>query len=635
MSQFSALAEIIPLVIPYLAYEKHTLHSLLTVNKVCFNVAVPILYNNPFRSCFWNSPSRSNTQKILYLLLTSSKLAPERTRSTTELPDPTLDGWDLPTSPFTVNYLDYYTEINYSEWACLYDEGSFEKISGLGLAVCRSINFSVCEYNAEKLKSVCLPILDVKSYLPLATRMSSLQRLEFYWEYKKHNYIVDDRDILEMQDAIEFVKIHVETFGDTLTEIKIPNLIALKCEGDPLDVQIWNLIRTLKRPSVIEVDSPYGFCKYIQGPTVEHLRVFNGSRTNDDRLYSDWMSFVQHCPKLEKIQFFMPGPDSFKWAVERRALRVDSGLCLNNAADIKLPPLRDVDMECMFVSSLPTFRDIIYAFRDTLRNIIVKEHFLIRAESLKWDWFLPSLVKIQIENADLTLFDFESLNFCPSLEELYLIRSRCKIDSVTEFGPVLRLPNLRKIQLEFGTSYKFNFTSLEYSPLLESLTLSNDGSSILRSTDSPCSTWTWDCRLPHLKSLWLVGEPAALFQFRLLDSCPLLENLSLNLGDYHRTLTLNEILKTDVSTEHVSEVISRNEISRKRKTFYLHGFKISGETLFALLQRYMTHFADIRLYKLGDLTSTDIINATQKLAHVRDVKLSFSLTGAEIQHNGT
>ncbi|KAK9717524.1 hypothetical protein K7432_006130 [Basidiobolus ranarum] len=637
MSPLLVSTEITTLIISYLEYEKHTLHSLLTVNKMCFNAAIPILYKNPFRSCFWKDTSEGRKREVLYLLLASSCLLSKLTKFTTKLSDWASTEWDLPTAPFTVNYLNYYTEINYSEWARINNEQYSYVTRNFNFRVDQTISFLFCEHNVKKLKCVCLPILDMKPYLSLASRMPYLQRLEYCRLHKDQTTATYNQDILAIQDATEFVKIHVETFGDTLTEIKIPELSDLKCDGNQLGKQIWDIIKLLKRPSVIEVDDSYDFCQYIQGPIVDHLRVFRGSLMRDrgEIPYWDSASLFRRCTKLEKVSFCPSGLDSFKWAVKKRALLLNSDCSVTSTSEVKLPPLQEVYMVCKNFAALRIVEDIIYAFRNTIRKItVVDKHYVFSPTPLSWDWLLPNLVKIHMIIVDLTLFDLESLNLCPSLEEL-CITTRCRRDdTVAEFGPILRLPNLRSLTLLNRISHEFNFGSLEYSPLLETIMLWDTSASLpTRPSDSPCWTWTWDWKLPHLKELKLNGESAALFQFRLLDSCPLLEKIFLDTIEYHRTLSLNEMLGTNLSSEGMLKIVPRNEISRKCKEFYLTGYEISGETLFALLQRYLADVTEIHLLELDGLTSTDVINATQKLPHIRYVHSTLTLTDADIQQN--
>ncbi|KAK9766799.1 hypothetical protein K7432_003851 [Basidiobolus ranarum] len=187
---------------------------------------------------------------------------------------------------------------------------------------------------------------------------------------------------------------------------------------------------------------------------------------------SDSASLFQRYPKLENASFKSLQSNSFKWAVERRDLYINSG----TVSDSKPPPLQYVDISCQHCAALPIVQDI---------NRIC---------------------------------------------------------------------------------YRFNFGSLEYSPLLETIDLLETGTSLpIRPLHAPCWTWTWDWKLPRLKKLSLVGESAVLFQFHLLDSCPLQDYLGLNNGRYRRTLALNEILRTDLSTEYVSQIVPRNEINHKCK----------------------------------------------------------------------
>ncbi|KAK9717525.1 hypothetical protein K7432_006131 [Basidiobolus ranarum] len=255
--------------------------------------------------------------------------------------------------------------------------------------------------------------------------MPYLQRLEYCRLHKDQTTATYNQNILAIQDATEFVKIHVETFGDTLTEIKIPELSDLKCDGNQLGKQIWDIIKLLKRPSVIEVDDSYDFCQYIQGPIADHLRVFRGPLMRDKGGIPNWdsASLFQRSPKLEKVSFCPSGPDSFKWAVKKRALLLDSDCSSSSTSEIKLPPLQEVYVVCKNFAALRIVEDIIYAFQNTIRKIIVVDtHYIeFSPTPLSWDWLLPNLVKIHMIFVDLTMFDLESLNLCPSLEELSLI----------------------------------------------------------------------------------------------------------------------------------------------------------------------------------------------------------------------
>ncbi|KAK9762143.1 hypothetical protein K7432_012414 [Basidiobolus ranarum] len=639
ISQLALSEELIALIISHLAREKHALHSLLTVNKLFFNTVTPVLYRNPFRACFWGNLSETKNREILYLLLASANLLPELTNSTTKILKWDFTEWEPPTAPFTVNYLDYYTEVNFSEWKGVIHTQPFSSVlSDVSFGFGQIINHLFCKYNAEKIRSVCFPILNMKPYLSIASRFSSLRKIEFY---RVHEDILftNDQNIVTIQDAIEFVKIHVSSFGGTLTGIKIPDFTDLECHGIQSEVLIEDIINVLKRPEVIEVNDSYQFCQYLESPGIDHIRVFKGPFICYSGRIRDWdsASLLQRCPKLEKVRFSLSRANSFKWAVERRAVLLGSGSKSNSILDSQLAPLQDVDIMCRHCTALPIVQDIVYAFRDTIKNINVIDTLLtgLIPGTLCWDWLLPNLVKIRISEADFSLFDMGSLNLCPSLEELYLIgeyeyRSS---STVAEFGPILRLPKLRKIQLEYGISYRYNLASLEHSPLLESLILLEKGSPLpIRPADSPCWTWTWNWSLRHLREMYLTGESAALFQFHLLDSCPPLEYLSLSIEGYHQLLSLDEM------TEDYLILPPRpmnQEGSRNASIFWLYGkWDLSKEMLSYLLQRYMPHVTEIHLNDIEGLTALDVVTATQKMEHIQCVYSTLCLTDTDIKQSG-
>ncbi|KAK9766798.1 hypothetical protein K7432_003850 [Basidiobolus ranarum] len=478
----------------------------------------------------------------------------------------------------------------------------------------------------------------MKPYLPLAARLSSLRRIEFCRYSADIFSCANDQNIVTIKDAIEFVKIHVETFGDILTEIKVPDFSSLDYNGIPSDIQILDIINILKQPQVIELGDSYNVCQYLQGPSTDYLRVFSGPFSCENGELRDWdwnpASLFQRCPKLENVSFKSLQSNSFKWAVERRYLCINSG----TVSDSKLPPLQYVNVKCQHCAALPMVQDILYAFRNTVKSIVAIETEFsgLNPEPLCWDWLLPNLVQIHISGADLSLFEIEALNLCSSLEDLnltdkYVYRSS---STVTECSPVLKLPKLRKIQLMCTTCYKFNFDSLKYSPLLESLILFEMNSALpIRPS---CLSWTWDWRLPHLKVLDLTGEPAILFQFRLLDSCPPLQRLRLETGGYCRELSLEEILSTDtyLRSESVNRVASRCVFSRDPEFFLCGKWKLSEKTLSALLLRYMPHVKTMKFADIEGLTVSDVIRITQQLSHAKFVSFYILLNDADIKQLG-
>ncbi|KAK9703119.1 hypothetical protein K7432_010890 [Basidiobolus ranarum] len=640
MPQPQLSAEIVTLIVSHFAYEIHTLHSLLTVNKLFFKATVPILYKDPFHPFYRHVQARY--PEIVYLLLASSNLLPELKEPMIQILDRDFPKRDPPTAPFTVNYLDYYTEIDYSKWGSIYYKYFSYTIRDSSLRVGPMINLLFCKHNGKNIKSITLPILDMKLYLPIVTSLSSLRRIEFRRERDDETIYTNDQNIVTIQDAIEFVKLHVETFDDTLTEMKIPDFTDLDRNDIGSDIHIEDIIHILKRPQVIEVDDSYDFCQRLQDSTTDYLRVFRGSSVCHAGEIRDWdsASLLQRCPKLERASFNLTRPNTFQWAVERRDLLIESGSDLSSTSDVKLPPLQEVSMVSTDCSALPVVQDIAYAFRNTIRNIHVRYDPLTEVDPdlLSWDWLLPNLVRIEL-SADLSLFDFGSLNFCPLLEELCLFDQRegDGNSAVTEFGPIIRLPKIQIIRLTGEISFKFNFGSLNHSPLLRAAMIRESGLSFpTRPPDSPNSTWTWNWHLQHLSTLDLTEEAAFLFQFRLLDSCPPLTRLSLSIDRHHRSLSLNEIIGANISspTEYTSETGSRKK-PRQRSMFALEGnWELSGETLAAILQRYMSHVTDIRIACKEGLTGMDIIHATQKLAHIYYVRTSLCITDADVERLG-
>ncbi|KAK9717520.1 hypothetical protein K7432_006126, partial [Basidiobolus ranarum] len=156
-----------------------------------------------------------------------------------------------------------------------------------------------------------------------------------------------------------------------------------------------------------------------------------------------------------------------------RALLLDSDCTVSSTSEVKLPPLQEVYVLCKNFAVVRIVKDIFYVLQNTLWKItVINNHFdELSPQPLSWDWLLSNLVKNHIIFVELVLFDLESLNLCPSLEELYLIGyvENASSSPVAAFRPVLKLPKLQFITLYNRICNRFNFGSLEYSPLLETI----------------------------------------------------------------------------------------------------------------------------------------------------------------------
>ncbi|KAK3832022.1 MAG: hypothetical protein J3R72DRAFT_454391 [Linnemannia gamsii] len=110
--------------------------------------------------------------------------------------------------------------------------------------------------------------------------------------------------------------------------------------------------------------------------------------------------------------------------------------------------------------------------------------------------------------------------------------------------------------------------------------------------------WTWDWHLPNLTSLKLNGEVAFRFEFQMLDGCPALESLHLNIrqiqGEYHRVLSRADFFLPAIDTitftskqEGLSSTRRRGKrrlgpvpiVARHLKLLALHGRWVVDDTL--------------------------------------------------------
>ncbi|KAG0372920.1 hypothetical protein BGX24_012401 [Mortierella sp. AD032] len=149
--------------------------------------------------------------------------------------------------------------------------------------------------------------------------------------------------------------------------------------------------------------------------------------------------------------------------------------------------------------------------------------------SLYPKWTLPKLKTLHLDGAPALLFNYDSLEGMPNLENMTLTcRSKKKVDMEE------RLKDIPRLSLH-TSSFCSTFATQESTPADNSdsaASTTSDDSAQFTSTSSKGTIWTRTWTLPKLKTLEMDGPPATVFTFDWLKGCPSLKSVALTLNLY-------------------------------------------------------------------------------------------------------
>ncbi|KAG0089927.1 hypothetical protein BGZ92_003983 [Podila epicladia] len=318
----------------------------------------------------------------------------------------------------------------------------------------------------------------------------------------------------------------------------------------------------------------YGACKNI---SVNSLEYFYDLR---QRHAFSQQAFLQQCHRLKSLTISVHYPDMFSWAVNRLwdGTVERSEHLLHNLQDVDVQlrasfsvlndvmaafgeTLLHVKVQCGLLEVSSQLDDVIYDVRFS-RHCKVGE------------WNLPFIRTIHIEcNVRFGVYvgDFSG---SPSLTSLKMRLNGEPIANQVYLAPVWSLPQLKVLELELAAAMLFNYDSLDHMPSLENLVLSSgrywkppvkiprlssyftpEGSigEIATTSEDMSQSWKDQWHMPKLKSLILVGMPSVVFCFNWLKGCPSLEVLDINAT---QTLRRGSLWSTSSSVANMPSCLS-------------------------------------------------------------------------------
>ncbi|KAF9100088.1 hypothetical protein BGX23_006052 [Mortierella sp. AD031] len=521
------------------------LANLLQVNKYLAAATLPYLYADPFQISFHIGNGIKNLPVSIDSLVCMLLLA-RHCVETTELPKVVSVAYNLDAhnpKTLTSSPLDYLShiqhlnllapEVYYSEMpgpidpkisayvreegfqqscnlyrfipGCFQDED--EKmlllLQQFRVDLLREANWAIAEPILEELQTLIIPVSDIKRYLGVVDRFTSLEHVRFCLDdIFDFDYTPDDIDEAEseeivhaatqarkdeaMQGLVQFVKEHHQLFGSRLKTVVCPDseIWAWAHQKFPEEIQvdISRILPPMHRPTLLNDVNWKQFVAHISATDlgyVQKISIDLASEPTRDRLY-EHPDFLQRCRTLKHLMMDSLGQGTFKWAVQEkeRIMESVSNSSIMDTSNAKqdisllqddnrplymrhgLVPLEKASItESDKMAFTDEIDDIAFAFCQTLKDLTIN----VPSESP----FTPS------DGPPRSIYVGQGWVDLPNLTDLYI--SVCEARLIIDRDLLGRCPNLVNIDL---FDHTFEHTRQDVVPCLpaqlprlESLTL--------------------------------------------------------------------------------------------------------------------------------------------------------------------
>ncbi|KAG0210520.1 hypothetical protein BGX33_004837 [Mortierella sp. NVP41] len=407
------------------------------------------------------------------------------------------------------------------------------------------------------------------------------------------------------QAMVQFVKDHTRLFPGRLRTVASSDSemwpdLKQACPEET-ELEILQMLPPLKKPTSLTTENSLHFSVHLKSTDLCHVREipdFHSSSFNPwFGTLRDNRQFLQRCRALRSLSMDTLGQGTFKWAVQEKRELEDLGN--NTTSNIHkrgqgilsleelrpaylkhgLVPLEDVCISEVDEPLTDEIDDVAFAFSQTLQSFIVTPSYEQlqppRSLHVGQGWVdLPALTYLSIDMRwNQLIVDQHLLNRCPSLKDVTLAdnTSRYQCEDIVTCLPA-DVTSLKTLNLTGWSALTFHPDTLHSTVSLWELTVmvenvesgdyfipsieeldrsfgiqddSADDASTQATSGIVRPLWTWDWQLPLLGQVTLTGEFAYRFQFRMLQGCPALEILDLNIqtadGQHIRTISGAEL----------------------------------------------------------------------------------------------
>lgn len=454
----------------------------------------------------------------------------------------------------------------------------------------------------DQLQSIAIPVSNLGPYLDTMDRLTSIRSIVFVLDDllqpeeqlldpATEHYVEKMRPIRANRDRIldlmvEFVRTHTTCYKGVLRQVQCPgnNSWTFQYQTCPEGYisQILACLPVLDHPTELsERNWAHVIANYHETNLGYVERIILKSQ------FKEWYGpaltdpgFLQRCQSLRQLEFYMLHPEIFKWAAQLRQ-EVVSG---TNMDHVSLPPLETVQLSAHWGPFGSALDDIALAFGPTLKRFTMVGTMSAPQSTLQlgYQWNLSVITELSTYlSTEILDIDPTFLNQCPTLRIVSLEDDldNYRVHEVATFPPA-NLPVLYLLHLTGSPALSFHPDTLHSTKELRFLALKHSKagnvsyiptifeleeaeqvigqntehiSGSLDSNDQspriPRPKWTWNWYLPNLKDLVLTGEFELRFQFRMLQGCPSIESLSLNIMSTNQEQIVRELTEADFTID--------------------------------------------------------------------------------------
>ncbi|KAG9069513.1 hypothetical protein KI688_010416 [Linnemannia hyalina] len=401
----------------------------------------------------------------------------------------------------------------------------------------------MCCSNAERIQILYLPISDIGRYLTLVPRLRVLACVAFqidknligpsYWnhgmgEVEKECWTRLKEGRVRHLEMISFVQEHQRHHRNVIQTARCANVRVYEdqCPED-YTIRLLQSLPPLVKPQFLDCRNWDQFVAHLPDRDLSFVREIRTRKAFDRNI--KLVTFLRRRRSLESIHATSSVEGIFKWAVQERKDFNDAAAVHNCGAAVaaseqrSLVPLRDYDVMCSGAHAGRQASDVIYAFNKTLENIKVK--FCGITTTYGSQRFPDFVLGRKIDDDDDD--DGHRRSGAPR----NLVRLELHLYAFQNGAPAAPVATGGQGEADDNSSM-----------------LNGIPDSFTKPTQQGPVAWTWDWDIPKLINLFLVAEFALKFQFRMLDSTPNLNYLSLNVNggagpERNRTIGIKELLR--------------------------------------------------------------------------------------------
>ncbi|KAG0063257.1 hypothetical protein BGZ89_009997 [Linnemannia elongata] len=699
-----------------------TLSALLRVNRYIATVTLPFLYRNPHAgigTVYIRDTKKRQCTRALLACVPFTSLPPTlayclaRDPLYTQAPRPFYDylryvrhlnplafRWEplifQPDKKPTTEELAYLQGEEYAhlrQSICVL-EGFIDSYSSDGeflrhlhnVIVYREVIWSLASPILDQLESLTIPLSEIDRYLHVVNRLGRLESVYVSIdEVYESGHLRMDKSTKPLRDKamrtlVQFVEDHIRLFPGRLRAVNIhdspmwPRSHSTNFED--VELQIYPQLPPMPPPTVL---NRHNWMRLMNHPLATNLRHVETIVVDNEQWQGpvyEYSQLLRRCRNLKSLEMTPLSKDSFKWAVQEKALLSES--------DSQVP-LRRVHIQD-YHSFTDEIDDIAFAFSNTLYFIRVddivqngdaptirigqgwvdmpKLTYLtldIRRNRLIIDPLLlahcPNLVFLDLMDittsyrctdivstlpaqlgqlSELKLQGWPALTFHPaslhSMSKLGLLR----ICSCNYYMHDCFIPPVEELEQSFYIQEEFSMSATGTGTGKRAATEGSQGG-VAQPGVGRRPIWTWDWMLPQLSVAEFMGEFAYRFEFRMLRGCPSLEVLTLKISTAHdthtRVLNQRDFFVTDpitVNTKSTSGQQQQQPTSRPKriiapalKTLRMAGPWILDDTLVPLLFHGMfPKLRNVEMSKGRGFSHRALVNVlTGKAQHVVTIGL--------------